>query len=311
VVRDEDHGAVLDRHRDPLRRRLRALLPRLHLLPALSGQLDQWTEWLVRTRFSGWTEAEIAEALARLGETRERVLDGAVLEAGDIVADVGAGTGLLTLAASRRVGIDGDVIALDISVDALEELRSTTAAANISYLVGQADVLPLPDETVDAVVTRSVLIYVPDKEEAAREFVRVLRPAGRVSLFEPINSRNLRLWEAIDFAPLGELGRRLQGWTETSYANTNDPMLNFDEHDLERSFVAAGLVDVVVELGATEETIEGARYLNQVGAPGRPTVLERWREAFPAEDVERLAGFVGGQSIRSRSPHVFVTGRKR
>jgi ubiquinone/menaquinone biosynthesis C-methylase UbiE len=171
-----------------VRGRLRALLPRLHVLPALSSGLDH-------------------ELLAR-------VLDGAELSPGDTVADVGA---RLALGAAERVAPDGDVIALDLSVDALEELRARSAAANVSYLVGQADVLPLPDASVDAVVTCSALI---DADEAAREFARVLRNGGRVSLCE--------------------LGERARAWNEASGA-----MLNFDE----QVFSAAGLVEVAVELG--------------------------------------------------------------
>jgi ubiquinone/menaquinone biosynthesis C-methylase UbiE len=175
-----------------VRGRLRALLPRLHVLPPLSGGLDH--------------------------ELHGRVLDGAELSSGDTVADVGAGTGLLTLGAAERVAPDGDVIALDLSVGALEELRAHTAASNVSYLVGQADVLPLPDASVDAVVSCAALI---DVEEAAREFARVLRSGGRVSLCE--------------------LGERAPALNEAS-----DPMLNFDE----QAFSAAGLVEVAVELGA-------------------------------------------------------------
>ncbi len=294
-----------------MRHRLRAFLPRLHVLPALSGQLDQWAEWLVRTRFADWSEAEIADALAELAQWRDRVLDGAEIKHGDAVADVGAGTGLLTLGAVDRVGADGDVIALDLSVDALEELRANTTAPNISYLVGQADVLPLRDASIDVVVTRSVLIYVDDKADAAREFERVLRPGGHVSLFEPINSRNLRLWQAVDLSPLGGLGERLQAWTEAAYANSADPMLNFDETDLERFFADAGFNDVALTLGTTEYEVEGERYLNQVGAPGRPTVLQRWAGGFAPDEVERLAGFVRARRIKPRHTHVFLTAGKR
>ena len=293
-----------------MRRRLRALLPRLHLLPALTEQLDQWAEWLVRTRFAGWSDDEIAGALAELGERRDRVLDGARLEPGAAIADVGAGTGLLTLGAAERVGPDGDVIALDISVDALEELRANALAPNIAYLVGRADVLPLPNASVDAVVTRSVLIYVDDKAEAAREFLRVLRGGGRVSLFEPINRHNLRLSQAVDLSPLGELGRRVKEWAEAFYANPDDPMVNFDEHDLERWFAEAGFADVQVKLGTQERAQSGERYLNQVGAPGRPTLLQRWSAVFEPDDVERLVAFLRPQTVRLRYTHVFMTGMK-
>jgi arsenite methyltransferase len=293
-----------------VRRRIRALLPRLHVLPGLSGTLDHWTEWLVRTRFEGWTEAEIAEALEELGTRRDRVLDAAHITAGETVLDVGAGTGLLALGAVERVGPDGDVIALDMSVDALEELRANTKAPNLSYLVGRADVLPLPNATVDAVVTRSVLIYVDDKAEAAREFYRVLRALGRVSLFEPINSRNLLLSQAVDFSPLGELGERLRAWNERFYANRDDPMLNFDESDLERFFIEAGFEEVRVDFGVDEDEVRGERYLNQVGAPGRPTLLERWRDEFSPEEVERLAAFLRDRMIPVRTPQAFLSASK-
>jgi arsenite methyltransferase len=264
----------------------------------------------VQTRYAGWSDDEIAAALGMLAEWRDRVLDGARLAPGETVADIGAGTGLLALGAAERVGADGDVIAVDISVDALEELRAHAVAANISYLIGSADVLPLPDEAVDAVVTRSVLIYVGDKADAAREFLRVLRAGGRVSLFEPINSRNLRLVDAVDFSSLGELGDRLRAWNESAYAHADDPMLNFHEDDLARFFRTAGFVEIELELGVTEEEIAGERYLNQVGAPGRPTVLERWREAFSPDEVERLASFLVARTVPTRVQHAFLTAQK-
>jgi arsenite methyltransferase len=227
------------------------------------------------------------------------------------VVDVGAGTGLLALGAVGRVGPDGDVLAIDISADALEELRANTTAPNLSYLVGSAEVLPLMDEAVDAVVTRSVLIYVGDKAEAAREFHRVLRRDGRVSLFEPINSRNLRLYQGVDLAPLGELGERLRERTDATYADPEDPMLNFDESDLEQFFAEAGFVDVRLELGADEHEVQGERYLNQVGAPGRLTTLQHWQEHFSEEDADRLAEFVRRRTIPLRFPYAFLTARKR
>jgi arsenite methyltransferase len=252
----------------------------------------------------------VREAHERLGERRDRVLDGARIRAGETVADVGAGTGLLTLGAVERVGPDGTVLAIDISADALEELRSHARAANISYFIGGADLLPLLDASVDAVLTRSVLIYVKEKAEAAREFHRVAKSGGRVSLFEPINSRNLLLSQAVDFSPLGHLGDRLRTWNEAFYANPDDPMIDFDEKDLEHFFLDAGFIDVRLELGADEHQVQGDRFLTQVGAPGRPTLLQRWRDDFEREDVDRLEAFVRNRNIPVRYPYVFLTASK-
>jgi ubiquinone/menaquinone biosynthesis C-methylase UbiE len=82
---------------------------------------------------------------------------------------------LLTPGAAGLVGPDGDVVAIDRSVEALEELRAKTGAPNVSYLIGCADILPLMDESVDVVVAHET--------EAARELFRVLRSGGRISMY--------------------------------------------------------------------------------------------------------------------------------
>jgi arsenite methyltransferase len=262
----------------------------------------------VRTRFAGRSEAELEEMFAELSTFRDTVLANARLRPGDVVADIGAGTGLLTLDASERVGRDGEVLAIDVSVDALEELRANTTAPNISYFVGRADVLPLTDQSVDAVVTRSVLIYVLDKAEAAREFIRVLRPGGRLSLFEPINSRNTRLSALIDF---GELQDRLMQWERATYSDPNDPMLNFDESDLERVFRQAGFSDLNVEMRATETRIPPERTLNVVGAPGRLSLLDAWKKRFAPDEVDHLVAAVERAGTIARAwPAVYLWGVK-
>ena len=245
---------------------------------------------------------------ADLATFRDTVLGNARLERGDAVVDVGAGTGLLTIGASERVAPDGDVLAVDISADALGELRRVATAPNISYFIGTADVLPLPDASVDAVVTRSVLIYVDDKPEAAREFFRVLRPGGRVSIFEPINSRNTRLSEAIDFA---ELLDAVRGWESARYGRRDDPMLNFDEQDLERFFAEAGFADVKIDFRSWENEITAQRLLTVVGAPGRSTLLDDWQSAFSTHEVGRLVAAVHAHApVRLNWPQVYLTARK-
>jgi arsenite methyltransferase len=246
--------------------------------------------------------------MAELAEFRDTVLDNARIRAGDAVVDAGTGTGLIALGAAERVGADGDIFAIDISVDCLEELRRVASASNVFYLIGRADILPLTNESVDVVCTRSVLIYVEDKAEAAREFFRVLRAEGRVSGFEPINRRNTRLSEAVDF---GDLHERLTEWERGHYEDPDDPMLNFDERDLEEHFRDAGFVDVIGDLRAGESEMSAERALTGIGAPGRLSLLDAWAEDFPPDVVERLATAVRAQgTIRRSWPQLYLTARK-
>ena len=127
----------------------------------------------------------------------ERVLEAAALVPGDTVLDVGSGLGLLTLAAHDRIG-DGWVIAVDPSVGALEELLRLAheAKANgIMYLVGDAEVLPLPDASIDAAVLRSVLVHVAGhraRGDGARARAAPRRAALAARAAEPGRARTSR-----------------------------------------------------------------------------------------------------------------------
>ena len=246
--------------------------------------------------------------MRELEEFRDTVLDKAAIRSGDVFVDAGTGTGLLALAATERVGENGDVIAIDISVDCLEQVRAIASASNLFYLIGTADVLPLPDEYADVVCTRSVLIYVLDKAEAAREFFRVLRPGGRVSLFEPINRRRRHVSEAVDF---GDLSPLVEAWEREVDARPDDPMLNFDEQDLERFFVEAGFADVYLDVRRGESEQLAESWLTVVGAPGRKAVLQVWQERFSTDDFEALARVVRAQdTLRLACPQIYLTARK-
>ncbi len=109
---------------------------------------------------------------------------GAIAE-GSAVLDVGSGSGTDTLIASRRAGPGGRVFGLDMTVAMLEKLRANVermGAANVEPVEGNAEEIPLGDETIDVVTSNGVLNLVPDKEKAFAEIFRVLKPGGRVQL---------------------------------------------------------------------------------------------------------------------------------
>jgi arsenite methyltransferase len=269
--------------------------------------MSDWAAWLVANGQAD--EAMVAEA--------ERVLEAAALVPGDTVLDVGSGLGLLTLAAHDRIG-DGWVIAVDPSVGALEELLRLAheAKANgIMYLVGDAEVLPLPNASIDAAVLRSVLVHVPDTDLAVTELARVLRPGGRLSLREPLNRAATYISTAVDWSPLGALGGRVTAlWAE---ASTADPLQRLDPEALEASFAAAGFVEIVAAVEdpgedwlVTEESVDAR--LDARGGPAQPSLRDRWQAAFTPAEVDSLAGHLkglAGTTIGFRRPQLFLSAR--
>ncbi|MFB9233942.1 class I SAM-dependent methyltransferase [Plantactinospora siamensis] len=223
-------------------------------------QQDRWAQWVLRRR-----DGDNADVRARvaplIGAYRDRVLDRAAITAGDVVLDVGTGDGLIGFGALNRVGPTGRVIFSDISEDLLTECwRRATADGRVDqcrFVLASADDLrDVPGRSVDVVTTRSVLIYVRRKAAAFTEFFRVLRPGGRLSIFEPINgfaaTETRRGLFGLDMAPIEDLMQRLLKVYEP-LPPTEDPMLNFDERDLLRMVRDAGFTGIELDYRAEIE----------------------------------------------------------
>lgn len=139
----------------------------------------------------------VADALARtpgFQTLRTELITLAELRASDRVLDVGAGTGLLALAAAPKVR---HVIAIDVSAPMCDELRArvdASQATNFDVRVADAVDLPLADDSVDVVVSNYCLHHLPDdqKREALTEIARVLRPGGRFVLGDMMFQIGLR-----------------------------------------------------------------------------------------------------------------------
>jgi SAM-dependent methyltransferase len=119
-----------------------------------------------------------------LGEATDAMLDLAHVGPGSRVLDSAAGAGGQTIAAARRAGPDGAVLATDISSNILEFAAREARAAgltNVGVRTMDAEELDVADGSFDAVISRLGLIYFPDQQRALAEIRRALRPLGRVS----------------------------------------------------------------------------------------------------------------------------------
>jgi arsenite methyltransferase len=236
--------------------------------------------------------------LEHTAEFRQKVLDRAGLTEGETLLDVGCGEGLIGFGALERGA--GHVLFADISDDLLDFCREAAAAMGVSdrcsYVKAGAESLTgVADASVDVVTTRSVLIYVPDKEGAFAEFHRALRPGGRVSLMEPINrfgrdERKQGFW-GFPMDGLTELAARVDRIYE-EIQPPDDPMLDFDERDLVRLAEETGFFPVELELNAYVRPSEPApweAFLKSSGNPKIPTIGEAMDQALTPEERERFS----------------------
>ena len=129
------------------------------------------------------------------------------LQAGETVLDIGCGAGMDLMLAARRIGPNGKAIGIDMTPEMRDRARSAAeilGLGQVEVVEGDATSLPLPDASVDVVISNGVLNLVPEKEKAFADIVRILRPGGRLHLADiavqaPLSEdirRNVDLWTA-------------------------------------------------------------------------------------------------------------------
>ncbi len=135
----------------------------------------------------GYTPEELTSipAEANMGLSCGNPTATAHLKPGEVVVDLGSGGGLDVFLASKQVGPLGRAIGIDMTPAMIERARANAEAGgytNVEFHLSTIDEIPLPDASVDCVISNCVLNLAPDKPAVFREIARVLKPGGRLAL---------------------------------------------------------------------------------------------------------------------------------
>lgn len=184
----------------------------------------------------------------------------AELKPGETVLDLGSGGGIDVLLSARRVGPTGKAYGLDMTDEMLalaRENQRKAGVANVEFLKGEIEHIPLPDNSVDVIISNCVINLSADKDRVLREAFRVLKPGGRFAVSDVVVRgvvpaevrRNMELWVGCIAGALEEkeyLGKlEAAGFREASL----EPTRVYDATDAREFLTGAGVdVDAIAPL---------------------------------------------------------------
>jgi ubiquinone/menaquinone biosynthesis C-methylase UbiE len=175
----------------------------------------------------------------------------ATLQPGEVVVDLGSGGGLDAFLAARKVGSKGFVYGIDMTDDMLALARRNSekvGITNVEFRKGNIEALPLPDASVDVIISNCVINLSPDKQQTLDEAFRVLKPGGRLAVSDIVIDGML------DDLPVSEAQVR----AELSWAGCIAGALTIQQY--ESLLATAGFTDIQVDVQSrySAEALAGA-----------------------------------------------------
>jgi SAM-dependent methyltransferase len=140
-----------------------------------------------------WLDRAPGEAVASFAGVGNPHLRSGIAE-GEAVVDLGSGAGLDSIIASWQTGASGKVTGVDMNDEMLEKARGnaqSVGAANVEFVQGRMEEVPLPDESVDLVISNGVINLSFQKRRVIKELFRLLKPGGRVSVTDIVTAKKL------------------------------------------------------------------------------------------------------------------------
>jgi SAM-dependent methyltransferase len=197
------------------------------------------------------------------------------LQPGQTVLDLGSGGGIDVLLSAKRVGPTGKVYGLDMTDEMLalaRENQRKAGASNVEFLKGTIEAIPLPDQSVDVIISNCVINLSEDKDAVLREAFRVLKPGGRFAVSDVVIRGEVP----------SEIRRSMELWVGCVAGALT-------ENDYASKLTAAGFESVELEPWRVYRVEDARAFLTQSGI-----------------DVDRIAPHVDGKIasafIRARRP---------
>ena len=222
----------------------------------------------------GYTPEELASipAEANMGLSCGNPIATANLRQGETVVDLGSGGGLDVFLAAAKVGPTGRAVGIDMTPEMVERARRNAERGNngkpftnVEFHLAMIDKLPLPDNSVDCVISNCVINLAPDKTKVFREIARVLKPGGRVAVSDIALKKELP----------AELARSISAYTGCIAGAI--PIADYKRGLVEAGFSKVEVVDSGADLHAY------AKLENQSGCCSSPA------ESAPTEAVATTA----------------------
>ncbi|SRR5579875_196098 len=178
----------------------------------------------------------------------------AELKPGEIVLDLGSGGGIDVLLSARRVGPSGKAYGLDMTDEMLalaRENQRKSGIANVEFLKGEIEHIPLPENSVDVIISNCVINLSADKAQALREAFRVLKPGGRLAVSDvvtrgeiaPAVRQSVLLWIGCVAGALAEADYRAK-LAEAGFEQIDIEPTRVYKADDAREFLASAGIDV-------------------------------------------------------------------